>query len=238
MKRVLATAAAVLLGVSCAKITHSNDATTKSPAPATKQESRAKHPGETLLSIEGAPAKGNPDAAAVVVEFGDFQCPVCARHMVEIMPQLEEHYVRAGKIRYVFRDFPLLPIHPRAFPAAVAARCAGDQGKFWEMHDRLLANQSALSDDALPTHAQALGLDVGRFRKCLGAGKHHKGINDDLEEGMETGVKGTPTFIVGVPVPGSKGTIKVVEIIPGVGSYSGFSMVINRVLREKATQSP
>jgi protein-disulfide isomerase len=189
----------------------------------------AEHPAR--LSIAGAPTKGAHEAPVVVVEFGDFQCPVSARHLREVMPELEESYVQTGNVRYVFRDFPLSTIHPRAVAAAVAARCAGAQGKFWEMHDRLLDQQRALDEGSLSAHAEALGLDVARFEECSKKPAHQKAIAEDVAAGSAKGVRGTPTFLIGLPVAGDPESIDVVERIPGVSSYRNFAMLVDRVLR-------
>lgn len=186
--------------------------------------------GRVRLRVSGAPAKGDPSAPLVVVEFVDFQCPVSGRHLIEIMPGLEEAYVQTGNVRYVALDFPL-PSHPRAIPAAVAARCAGQQGKFWEMHDRLLSHQRALDDGALKAHAEALGLDIASFSECSKARESLDDVAEDVAAGAASGVRGTPTFLIGLPVPGEEGTIEVADRIPGVGSYPGFAMVLERVLR-------
>jgi protein-disulfide isomerase len=102
--------------------------------------SRAPEPRELVLNVDGAPSKGEKTARVVLIEFSDYQCPFCARHVRETLPQLEREYIQTGKIRYVTRDFPL-PTHRHAFKAAEAARCAGEQGKFWEMHAQLFHNQ-------------------------------------------------------------------------------------------------
>ena len=100
------------------------------------------------------------------------------------MPQIEREYIKTGKLKYVARDFPLESIHPLAFKAAEAAHCAGEQGKYWEMHSRLFENQRALSLKDLPQHAQALGLDAPKFQQCLESGKYASRIRKDLADGQ------------------------------------------------------
>jgi protein-disulfide isomerase len=90
-----------------------------------------------FVSIEGGATKGNKDAKVTLVEFTDYQCPFCSRHFRDAMPQIDNDYVKTANIRYVLREFPLASIHPLAFKAAEAANCSGEQGKYWEMHDRL-----------------------------------------------------------------------------------------------------
>ena len=127
---------------------------------------RPAEPQNVVLSVDGAPSLGNGDAKVTLIEFSDYQCPFCGRHFSQTLPRLMTEYVKTGKVKYVLRDFPLEPIHPLAFKAAEAARCAGDQGKYWEMHGRLFSNQQALGPKDLPRHAEAVGLDVTRFQEC------------------------------------------------------------------------
>lgn len=148
-----------------------------------------------------SPSKGPPDAPITIVEFSDYQCPFCARVNPTLERLMREY---AGKIRIVFRDFPL-PSHPEAPKAAEAARCAGEQGQYWAMHDRLFANQQALQVDALKAHAAALGLDRARFDACLDSGRHAAAVQADLEAGRRLGVNSTPTLYVnGRPVAGAQ----------------------------------
>src|SRR5205823_6444165 len=153
---------------------------------------------DLTIGVGGRPSRGSDTAALTLVEFSDYQCPFCGRHARETYPQIQRDYVSTGKLKYVFRDFPLEAIHPNAFKAAEAAHCAGVQGKYWEMHDRLFANQSALFPAQLFLHAQALGLDPQSFRQCLDSGQYAAEIRKDLEDGQKAGVTGTPAFILGL----------------------------------------
>jgi protein-disulfide isomerase len=135
-----------------------------------------------------------------IVEFSDFQCPYCAQ-MARILHQLEGQY--PGKIRLVFRDFPL-PMHKDAATAAEAAACAADQGKYWEMHDRLFAGQKNLARSDLARYAADIGLQPARFADCLDAGRHTAEWQKDRADGERYGVTGTPAlFINGRPVFGA-----------------------------------
>jgi protein-disulfide isomerase len=136
--------------------------------------------------------------------------------------------VETGKLRYAIRDFPLRTIHPQAFKAAEAAHCAGDQGKYWEMHALLFANQQALSPADLPKHAGTLGLDLGQFQDCLDKGTHAARVQRDLAEGQKAGVRGTPTFFLGVIQDDSK--IRVVEVITGAEPLAAFKTAIDAAL--------
>jgi len=114
------------------------------------------------------------------------------------VPRIDAEYIKTGKLKYIVRDFPLESIHPRAFKAAEAAHCAGEQGKYWEMHDRLSANQRQLAPGDLTSHAQAVGPDAAAFQGCLDSGKYSAHIRTDMLAGQRAGVRGTPTFFLGV----------------------------------------
>lgn len=146
-------------------------------------------------------SKGPADAPITIIEFSDYQCPFCAR-VNPTLDQIMKEY--AGKVRIVFRDFPL-PSHSEAPKAAEAAYCAGEQGKYWEMHDRMFANQQALGVPALKQYAVALALDTAKFDACLDSGKFASNVESDLEAGRELGVNSTPMlFINGRPVAGAQ----------------------------------
>src|SRR6266704_659322 len=125
------------------------------------------NPENVLVSLDGVPSLGDEKAPIAIVEFSDYQCPYCGRHANTVLPQIIKDYVSTGKVRYIVRDVPIEAIHPQAFKAAEAAHCAGDQGKFWEMHDRLFQNQQLLAVSDLAAHALALGLDGPKFQPCL-----------------------------------------------------------------------
>ena len=124
-----------------------------------------------VIELGVAPVKGSGAAPLTMIEFSDYQCPFCARHAQQTLPEIDRDYIATGKVRYVFRDLPL-PIHPEAPKAAEAAHCAGDQGKYWEMHDWLFANQGALGAEKLVEYGTALGLDAASYKACLDSGKH------------------------------------------------------------------
>ena len=176
-----------------------------------------------IVSIAGAPVRGNSNAKLTVIEFIDYQCPICAWHFREALPGIERDFIATGKVKYVVRNFPLESAHPLAFKAAEAVLCAGDQHKFWEMHDRLLANQQALRPTDLPGHALSLGLDVPVFQQCLDSGKHADGIRSDIADGLKAGVAATPTFVVGLTDPNDP-RITALRIIPGAQLYTGFKL--------------
>lgn len=146
------------------------------------------------------------------------------------MPQLEKEYIDTGKMKYVFMDFPL-PIHAQAMKASEAAWCAGDQGKFWEMHDRLFANQNALAPEALLKHAEALGLDAAQFRQCLDSGKQATQIKAAMAEGQKAGTTGTPAFLLGFVE--ADGKVRATKKISGAVPYATFKATIDEMLSSK-----
>jgi protein-disulfide isomerase len=165
------------------------------------------------------------------VEFTDYQCPFCSRHFQQTWPRLEQEFVNTGKVKFVLRDMPLEAIHPQALKAAEAARCAGDQGKYWEMHDRLFTNQNALARKDLTAHAQALGLDVAVFDKCVDSAKYTVKVRNDIIEAARGGGRGTPVFFLGLTEP-SGTELKAVRIIRGAQSYAAFKDAIEPLLAE------
>ena len=161
--------------------------------------------------------KGDPNAPVVMEEFSDYQCPFCGTYARETAPLLEEEYVASGKVRMVFKDFPL-PSHPNAPKAAEAAWCAADQGKYWEMHDALFANQNALGVASLKRYAAEIGVNTTLFDACLDSGIMAVKVRDAMEEGRRRGVSATPYFFVnGV-------------VVRGAESMEQFRLVINSAL--------
>jgi protein-disulfide isomerase len=141
----------------------------------------------------GAPSKGSEDAPVTIVKFEDYQCPFCK----QVQPTVTELLSRYnGKIRLVHKDLPLDSIHPRASQAAEAARCAGEQGRFWSYHDILYANSPNVGQENLKSYAEEVGLDVNAFDRCLGSGKFRAVVQRDLMDGTQLGVRGTPTFFI------------------------------------------
>lgn len=186
-------------------------------------------PQDVVLSVDNDPFKGDKNAKLTLIEFSDYQCPFCARHSRDTLPQLEREYIATGKVKYVFRNFPIESIHPQAFKAHEAANCAGEQGKYWEMHDRLFANQKMLGLKDLPTHAQSLELDLPRFQQCLESGRHAAKIRSDLADGQKAGVQGTPTFFLAVTEPNDT-NLKALRVIRGAQPYAGFKQAIDSLL--------
>jgi protein-disulfide isomerase len=151
---------------------------------------------------EGEPSLGPDSAPVTIVEFSDFQCPFCQRTQPTLKELLKAY---PTQVRLVYRDFPLTNIHKEARKAAEAARCAGDQGKFWPYHDLLYANPARQRDPDLRRYALDLGLDEPRFAQCLTSGRFAGAVERGLTDGRKLGVTGTPTFFVnGLPLVGAQ----------------------------------
>ncbi len=158
---------------------------------------------KNLLALvpEDAANFGKKDSKVVVIEFADFQCPACqAAH--NVVKELRSDY--RDKIFFVYRDFPLISDHPASLLAAMAANCANEQGKFWEMHDKIFENQADINERSLKIYAVQMGLNGVEFSECIQSGKYLKKIEKDLEDGWLAGVRATPTFFInGIKVEGA-----------------------------------
>lgn len=158
-------------------------------------------PPRLAVATTGRPMRGKPNAPVQIIEFSDFQCPFCFRAH-PIVKQVLSTY--GDRVSLVYRHYPLQN-HPNARPAAEASACANEQGRFWEYHDRLFANQSRLSDADLKWHAAELGLDAGRFNNCFDQRKYQDDVDADIDAAEAVGVSGTPAFFInGRPLSGAQ----------------------------------
>lgn len=184
------------------------------PAPAategdTPDEAGSGSGSEVVVDPDDWHVQGAADAPVTIVEYSDFECPYCARYFTETYPQIKEQYIDTGQVRYIFRHFPLTS-HSQARPAAQATECAGEQGKFWEMHDALFENQASWAGNAEAPAlfvglAEELGLDGAEFEACLSSEKYAARVQEDLDAGIADGVDGTPGFFVnGVALSGAQ----------------------------------
>jgi len=152
-----------------------------------------KPPRQEVELPENPLSRGPVGAPVTIVEFSDFQCPFCKKAAVLLTKLLQEY---PGEIRIIYQDLPLTFIHPDAFNAALAARCANEQNAFWSYHDILFANQAALDIDSLKKYAAGLALDTTSFNSCLDSKKYQKDIEKDMEAADQYGFSGTPAFLI------------------------------------------
>ncbi len=158
---------------------------------------------QNSILASNSPAIGNENAYVTLVEFSDYQCPACVSFHNQIMGELKSKYIDTGKVKFVFRDFPLQEIHTFALKSAQASRCAREQGKYWEYNEILFKNSPKLDDGSLKQYAKNLSLDEANFTQCLDSGKYEEAVNSDFNDGVRFGVKGTPTtFMNGHILPG------------------------------------
>lgn len=184
-------------------------------------------PTEAKAEVDDDPFLGDTNAPVTLIEFSDYQCPYCGRFFQTTLPQLKKEYIDTGKLKYVFRDFPL-PFHQQAQKASEAAQCAGDQGKYWEMHDLIFKNQRAMQVEDLKGYAENLGLNKANFDKCLDGDKYTEEVKKDMADGRKVGVRGTPSFVLGKSTKDGKIDGK---FLRGAQSYQSFKEEIDSLLK-------
>jgi protein-disulfide isomerase len=184
-----------------------------------------------VVSVAAAPFKGDKNARVTILEFSEYQCPFCAVYSTTTMPLIEKEYVKTGKVKYAFRDFPLVRIHPLAFKAAEATHCAADQEKYWEMHNWLFANNTALKPEDLSRHAKSIGLNVPAFDACLASEKHAATIRKDMQDGESVGLTATPFFLIGLTEADGAG-LKVATTLSGSQPFEKFKEAIDKLLEQ------
>ncbi|MBT6718713.1 MAG: DsbA family protein [Nitrospina sp.] len=173
----------------------------------------------------GSPILGNLKAPVTLIEFTDYECPFCKKFYKNTLLELKKKYIDTGKLRLVVRDFPL-PFHKNARPAANATHCAGEQNKFWPMHDALYEGNKMNAED-ITNHATKIGLKLEPFQSCLKAKRYKKHIDNDVKEAQIAGVRGTPAFILG------KTTDNLVsgEFISGARDFNFYKSRIDKLLK-------
>ena len=175
-------------------------------------------PPRVDVAVDDDPVKGPTSAPVTIVEFSDFQCPYCSRAEAAIKQVLEKYQ---GKVRFVYRDYPL-SFHPFAEKAAEAAQCANEQGKFWEFHDALYADQAKLSVPDMEATASRLGLNADKFKSCVESGKFTAEVTKDVADATKAGVNSTPSFFInGIAVVGAQGPEAFSEVIDRELAKSG-----------------
>ncbi len=195
-----------------------------------------------VMQVASAPAsvaapdirlRGNVEAPVTLIEYSDFTCGYCLKFFRETWPRLQAKYVDTGKVRFLYRDYPRADQGP-GLDAAVAARCAGDQGRYWAMHDRLFADGGRLDETTLTRHAKAIGLNQADFGQCLRTGRHVEQIFQDRQEANEWGFRGTPGFVLMYTKKAPTNENPAIAI-PGAFPFEVFAEEIDRMLANTST---
>ena len=184
------------------------------------------------VSLQVDPAwhvMGREDAPITVIEFSDYQCPFCRKHHNDAFAELKKNYIDTGKIRYISRDFPL-NFHANASSAALAARCAADQDKFWEMRDLMLSTSADLAPESITKYAEQLKLDGTGFRSCMSSKKYNADIQKDIAAANTLGVAATPSFVIGKTAKDKIDGVK----MTGALAYKSFEGLIQEQLQPQA----
>lgn len=196
-----------------------------SVAPQVKQDPQ----GNTVVdvSVDDDPVMGNKNAKVTIVEFSDYQCPFCRSFWQDSLPQIKKEYIDTGKVKLVYRDYPL-SFHAMAQKSAEAAECADDQGRYWEMHDKMFTEQSKLGQGTvqytlndLKKWATQLGLNSPQFNQCLDSDKYKAEVEKDFADGSAAGVTGTPSFFING------------RFMVGAQPFAGFKAIIDEELKKK-----
>lgn len=184
----------------------------------------------TTFDIAGVPVNGQSGAPVTIVEISDYHCPFCRRHVQQTQPRIYDTYVQAGKVRHAFVHYPIAQLHPDAHKSHEAAMCAGDQGKFWELHTRLF-EAPAKTPEQLTALAQGAGLDVPGFRACLDSGKYAKAVQESVARVAKLNISGTPMFLVGRT--SDDGKITIGKVIEGAQPFEAFRTAVDEMLAAK-----
>jgi protein-disulfide isomerase len=196
-------------------------------APAPAEPADAAPPPVRLKLDDKEFSLGKADAPITMVEFTDYQCPYCRAFQAQTFAQLKAHYIDTGKLRFIVRDLPL-EFHSAARPAAEAAHCAAEQGKFWEMHHALLTAKDPLASGGIDKSATAVGLDLPRLHACMGAARYEGIIARNSATASMIGIHGTPAFVIGRMAHGQLEG----QLAEGAFPYSEFDGALKEMLGE------
>ena len=185
-----------------------------------------------VIDITGAPMLGSPDAIVTMIEFSDYECPFCIRHFEQTWPQIDANFVKTGKLRYVFKDFPVDQLHPAAIRAHEAAQCGAEQGRFWEMHNRLFSAPGTHTPEALTQRAAEAGLDLNAWRDCVQSGRTTERIRASAAFAAELGATGTPAFFIGL-IDLATNQVRILQAVTGAQSFEVFARAIDAVARKE-----
>ena len=185
-------------------------------------------PNVATANVHGEPFRGTNTARVAIIEYSDFDCTFCGRYARDVFPRVDADYVRSGKVKYYFRDLPEAN-DTNAWFKARAARCAGDQGKFWEMHDLLFLTQDAKGPDVMAL-GSTLGLNMPEFNECLAKEKYLINIQRSAAGAKRMGLYGTPAFLIG-PLTEDGDFVRVKKVQVGVESYDSLKEILEEMLK-------
>ncbi len=194
----------------------------QAPAPAPPPQDE-----KASISIAGAPYLGRADAPLTLVMFTDYQCPFCNRFETQTLPEIKRQYIDTGKLRFVVRDLPL-PFHPNAAKAAEATHCAEEQGKYWELREKLVAHGDKLDAALLPVYAREAGLDPDRFSACMESGRAAGKVKAGSALAASVGISGTPSFVVGRTRGDTVDGVKLVGALP----FAMFDQKLKELMKD------
>jgi protein-disulfide isomerase len=193
-----------------------------------RTEVPARPPGPVALNVHGEPFKGSSNAPVAIVEYSDFDCGHCAKFATQIFPQLDAKYVATGKVKLYFRDFPERG-NAESFLKAQVARCAGEQGKFWVIHDYFFTAKPVLTGSDLSREAELIGLDLPALKQCLSQPKYALMIQRSATGAEKMGIEGTPTFVVGT-LTDNGDIVRVKQVLLGAEKLAEFEKVLDELL--------
>jgi protein-disulfide isomerase len=179
----------------------------------------------STIDISGDPALGADEALVTLVEFSDYECPFCIRHFTQTMSAIDETFIQAGRIQYVFKDFPIAQLHPEALRAHQATRCAAEQGKFWEMHTKMFSPAGTHTPELLEARAAEAGVALAPYRDCMASNRTVADVQSSVNAAVQLGANGTPSFFVGIRDPETH-RVRIVQALSGAQPFTEFEKVI------------
>jgi protein-disulfide isomerase len=182
-----------------------------------------------VIDLADASTLGRADALVALVEYSDYECPYCIRHFQQTMPQIVDNYVKTGKIRYAFRDWPVDQLHPQAIRAHEAGHCAREQNRFWELHPRLFGPPGSHAPGQLLAAAREVGLDMTAFAACVDSGRSAPAIRATGAQAVEIGATGTPAFFLGLHDKTTQ-QVTVLHGLSGALPYEDFARALDAVI--------
>lgn len=194
----------------------------------TNEPAKPSAPNVVSANVHGEPFRGTNSARVAIIEYSDFDCSFCGRYARNVFPRIESDYIQSGKIKYFFRDLPE-PVDTNAWFKARAARCAGDQGKFWQMHDLLFTHQPVAPLEVIAL-TQTLGVDMGEFNRCISSEKYLQNIQRSAAGAKRMGLYGTPAFLIGT-LSEDGDFLRVNRVLIGAETYESIKSALDEVIK-------